>query len=374
MEKYYPSYWEKSVITKSFDFLILGAGLIGKQIALKLVKKYPKAKIGILDKFPIPYGASTRNAGFVCFGSPSELLDDLSHSKTEDVYNLVEKRYIGAQQLIKDFGSYFLDYQNNGGFETFETKVDFDQVHDKIEELNLFVKSITGKKCTYEVNDINNLGFGYFHKSFFNSLEGQINTGMLNEAIAYELSKSNVLPFYGFDATQISFSGKSCLVSDSKGLEFETKQLIVANNAFAKLLFHDIDIHPARGQVLITKPIDNLKFKGTFHSDKGFIYFRNIDNRLLIGGARNYFLQQENTFEMTNTENVIYHLNDYITKYILPNNSYEIDMQWSGIMAMGKDKLPIVKRENDSLILCVRMGGMGVALGPVLSDEVVSMC
>ena len=49
-------------------------------------------------------------------------------------------------------------------------------------------------------------------------------------------------------------------------------------------------------------------------------------------------------------------------------------MQWSGIMAMGKDKLPIVKRENDSLILCVRMGGMGVALGPVLSDEVVSMC
>jgi hypothetical protein len=48
-------------------------------------------------------------------------------------------------------------------------------------------------------------------------------------------------------------------------------------------------------------------------------------------------------------------------------------MHWSGIMAMGEEKIPIVKKVDDHLILCVRMSGMGVALGPVLSDEVADM-
>jgi len=374
MEKYYPSYWEKSVITKSFDFLILGAGLIGKQIALKLVKKYPKAKIGIIDRFPIPSGASTRNAGFICFGSPSELIDDLSRSNSEDVFNLVNKRFQGSRQLIQEFGSSSLDYQNNGGYETFENEVEFEKVNNKIHEINDAMKHVTGLNQTYGVVDIQSFGFGYYNKSFYNPLEGQINTGLLNQALAYKISNTKVLTFYGFDVTQVSNSGNACIIRADNGLEFETKQLIVANNAFAKLLFKDLDIQPARGQVLITKPIDGLNFKGTFHSDKGYIYFRNVENRLLIGGARNYFFEQENTFDMNTSDNVIDYLKQYINTFILPQKSFEVDMQWSGIMAMGKEKLPIVKRENDSLILCVRMGGMGVALGPVLSDEVVDLC
>ena len=41
----------------------------------------------------LPQGASTKNAGFACFGSLSEILDDLqSHSK-EEVLQLVKKTY-----------------------------------------------------------------------------------------------------------------------------------------------------------------------------------------------------------------------------------------------------------------------------------------
>ena len=31
----------------------------------------------------------------------------------------------------------------------------------------------------------------------------------------------------------------------------------------------------------------NLKIKGSFHYEKGYYYFRNIDNRILLGGGRN---------------------------------------------------------------------------------------
>ena len=29
----------------------------------------------------------------------------------------------------------------------------------------------------------------------------------------------------------------------------------------------------------------NLKIKGSFHYEKGYYYFRNIDNRILLGGG-----------------------------------------------------------------------------------------
>jgi hypothetical protein len=35
-------------------------------------------------------------------------------------------------------------------------------------------------------------------------------------------------------------------------------------------------VKPARAQVLITEPIDNLDVRGTFHLDCGYYYFRNI--------------------------------------------------------------------------------------------------
>ena len=77
--------------------------------------------------------------------------------------------------------------------------------------------------------------------------------------------------------------------------------LIDPTNGFAKQLLKE-DIEPARAQVLITKPIPNLKIKGTFHYQMGYYYFRNINNRILFGGGRNLDFKGENTTSFENTE------------------------------------------------------------------------
>jgi hypothetical protein len=51
-------------------------------------------KILVLEKKNLPHGASTKNAGFACFGSISEIIDDLNHIQ-EEVYQLVTKRLEG---------------------------------------------------------------------------------------------------------------------------------------------------------------------------------------------------------------------------------------------------------------------------------------
>ena len=93
------SYWELKEWFTNIDFTIVGSGIVGLNCALTLKRKYPKAKIIILEKGMLPQGASTKNAGFACFGSLSELIDDLKSHSEEEVFNLVDKRWKGLKLL-----------------------------------------------------------------------------------------------------------------------------------------------------------------------------------------------------------------------------------------------------------------------------------
>ena len=109
------------------------------------------------------------------------------------------------------------------------------------------------------------------------------------------------------------------------------EQVLVCTNAFAKTLLPDLDILPARGQILLTEPIEGLKIKGTFHYDEGFYYFRNLDNRLLLGGARNKFLNEEETFSAGYSEHVQDELERFLREIVLPGIPYQIGsaLEWN---------------------------------------------
>ena len=93
------SYWEKDTYFNNVDYLIIGAGIVGFSTSLEIKKKHPKAKILIIERGFLPTGASSKNAGFSCFGSATELVDDLSHIPEEDVWKTVEMRWQGLQNL-----------------------------------------------------------------------------------------------------------------------------------------------------------------------------------------------------------------------------------------------------------------------------------
>jgi len=163
-------------------------------------------------------------------------------------------------------------------------------------------------------------------------------------------------------------------ITTNQQLRFQTKKILLCTNAFTKQLVEDIDITPARGQVLLTSPIDNLPFKGTFHSDEGFYYFRNLGNKVLLGGARNKAFDEEASADFSLTETIQSELERYLKEVILPwTNDYTIEHRWSGIMAMGSEKMPIVKEIQPNVFCAVRMSGMGVALAPVVSQQVAEM-
>src|SRR5438045_335528 len=98
------SYWEQECIFNNIDVTIIGSGIVGLSAALRLKKFRPELKVLVLERGVIPYGASSRNAGFACFGSPSELLDDLNKNGEDEVFSLVEKRWKGLKRLRENLG------------------------------------------------------------------------------------------------------------------------------------------------------------------------------------------------------------------------------------------------------------------------------
>ena len=145
-------------------------------------------------------------------------------------------------------------------------------------------------------------------------------------------------------------------------------RLIICSNGFAKQLVNE-DVVPARAQVLITKPIPNLSLNSTFHMDKGYYYFRSINNRILLGGGRNLDVNGETTTELGTTEHIQTALRNILDEIIMPYQKIEIDYAWSGIMGIGASKQPIVKKIDDHVYLGVRMGGMGVAIGAAVGKQ-----
>ena len=105
------------------------------------------------------------------------------------------------------------------------------------------------------------------------------------------------------------------------------------------------------------------------HYDGGYFYFRNINQRILLGGGRNLALKEEQTSKFGRTSLIQNALVDLLKNVILPNYDVQIDSNWSGILGVGEQKKPLVKTLSDRIAISVRLGGMGVAIGTLIGEQ-----
>jgi len=62
-------------------------------------------------------------------------------------------------------------------------------------------------------------------------------------------------------------------------------------------------------------------------------------------------------------------LEKILNEVVLPGRSFTVEKRWSGIMAFGSSKDPIVDRISERIVVAVRSGGMGVAIGHTLGKR-----
>jgi glycine/D-amino acid oxidase-like deaminating enzyme len=356
------SYWEKKSWFSNIDFCVVGSGIVGLSCALQLRKDFPHSNILVLERGVLPNGASTKNAGFACYGSMSEILSDLEHHSQTEVLQLVRARFEGLKLLRGTLGDQSIGFKQHGGYEVFlkEDKDLFENCIEQLDFVNEVLEPVFGKNG-FEISP-NIFGFRKsLNKLIFNPNEGQIDTGLMMKSLISKARSNGIEIMTGIEVQGFS-GGKDSAIVNLKDFSFKTNQLFIATNAFAGQFFK-LDLKPARNQVMITNPISDLHIKGVFHLNKGYYYFRNINNRILLGGGRHLNLKGETTTEFGTTRPIQESLEELLKTVILPKEKCTVEMIWSGILGVGDQKSPIVKSVEDRIHCAVRLGGMGIAIG-----------
>lgn len=364
------SFWERKSFFESLDYAVIGAGIVGYTTAINLKREFPKAKVLILEKGYLPSGASSKNAGFACFGSPTEIYDDLQKSSEDQVWETISMRYHGLQELFSTLKNRDIGYQKNGSWELIEDSNSGIEVDRHfLDYLNQKCASFFKLNRIYseDKNSYKTFGFRGVKTSYFNAEEGQLDTGKLIQQLHEVATSIGILSLFGIELNQFEEESGGVILNTNIGF-FSSAKLLICTNGFASRFLPN-ELKPARAQVLVTNEIENLTFKGTFHLDRGFYYFRNIGNRILLGGGRNLDFEGETTTELESTDKIQSSLKKKLHEVILPNNEFTIDYQWAGIMGVGESKSPIIRKYGNHVAFGVRMGGMGVAIGSLVGKK-----
>lgn len=335
---------------------------MGASIALFYKEKFPDHDVIIADRGYAPYGASTRNAGFACIGSISEHLADIQKAREETVINRIERRWNGLQLLRKTIGDDNMDYIHTDGFEIFTDEKKFKQSNDQIGWMNEILEDRLGEKDVYSSTEYQ----GY--PAIKNRLEGAINSGKMMRYLHDKLSKAGVRVWWNCPVTSVK--SNQAILNDS--FDITPKKIVLAVNGFISNL-KDISVKSARGFIFITKPIKNFKWKGIFHYNEGYVYFRDLGDRLLMGGGRDQAIHEETTDQFGTNQAIKKYLTSFTENVLKVPSDFEIDMEWSGIMGMTENKEPIIKEVESNVWAAVGLSGMGIAIGMQVAKDTISV-
>ncbi|MFN3952047.1 MAG: NAD(P)/FAD-dependent oxidoreductase [Thermaurantimonas sp.] len=372
------SFWEKDSFLSESDVTLIGSGITGLLTALRIHEKYPKASITILERFPVPFGASTRNAGFACFGSPTEILSDIQVMGERKACTLLAERWSGIKELLQIVKPYDIDFKFLGGYEVFfkgEQKK-YEETCSKVSYLNELLSELAHEVFLID-DDLDELdGIKSAIGAIYTPYEGQLHSGKLVLKLIQKVHSIGVILINGVEVYQIERSAGLHLLHTSLG-ELKTKQAIVCTNGLSAALLPDLPVAPKRGQIIVTEPLTSpLEWKSNLHWDEGFYYARNIgDNRILVGGARNIDFAGESTDQIQTSDAIQNELEHVLKKYFkLPGNT-AIEYRWAGIMGFGpqNEKGYLIGKLDSEVIYGVRLSGMGIALAPIIARKITEL-
>jgi len=366
------SFWEREQWFANVDYVVVGSGIVGLHAALRLRERFSASKILVLERGMLPQGASTKNAGFACFGSLSEIAADLKTHTADEIRDLVQKRWTGLSLLREGLGDSEIDFRNYGGYELFtqDQAMEYDSTIGKMTEVNDLLRPLFAEDVFVTCDNRQRFG-GITGKLIYNKFESQIDTGKMMQSLLKKAIANNILILNRQTVTgwHETADGVTIALGD---FSFSSRKVVFATNGFASELTGGL-VRPARAQVLITAPIPDLHIKGTYHIEQGYYYFRNIGDRILLGGGRNLSFEEETTVNFGLTQIIQRKLETLLNDVILPDTPHIIEQRWSGIMGVGDSKKPIVKQISEHLYCGVRMGGMGVAIGSLTGRELADL-
>jgi len=368
------SFWETESWT-SYDVAVIGGGIVGVNTAIDIVTRHPEWRVLLLERSLLPTGASTRNAGFACVGSLSEIASDIDIMGRTAAADLVQRRLEGLTLLRSRCANADVGYVEDGGSEIF---LDDHPSLERMDEINELLSPIFSCDIFTQRNDlIASFGMSSSIRTLVHTpFEGTVHSGKLINVLWDLASRLGVQIRTGSEVVALEDQGSRVVLNvrtPHQDVQLYADRVVIATNAMIPTLARGAeipDIVPGRGQVVVTKPLTNLRLRGSFHADEGYYYFRVLGNRVLLGGGRNLDFDGERTTSHETTENIQLVLEHMLCTLILPEYpSVEIETRWAGTMAFTATKQPYVGFVSPNCLIAFGCNGMGVAMSSVVARQ-----
>lgn len=340
-----------------FDVVVVGAGIMGSSAAYYLAKR-KGLKVALIESNSVCSQTSSRNAGFVLRGIQTyyhECVKRFGREKAAYIYNFAEEN----QSLIREFAS---NSSLDIGLDDCGSYILADSI-EELEELEESYELLKSDSFDVELFREDPLDRKYYGALLTQSDFG-INPYLLTKAL---IDKGDAQLFENEHVLALHRSSRSDSVEVvGTSTSFVANTILMTTNAYSSLVdpwFENL-YTTARGQILVTQPLDKHVLDRICYANYGWVYFRQLANgRFLLGGRRQLFMDQEVGYADMVTPNVQAALEEYMKDYFPDIVGVPIDYRFSGIMAYTKDGLPVLGEHPHFERVFYALGFNGHGLG-----------
>lgn len=370
------SYWEQDLFSRKYDLIIVGAGFSGMATAFFMKEHRPDWKILVLDKAVQQRAASSRNAGLACISSLSELMEDVAEYGWDNVLRLIEWRWKGLEYIKEEFDHGKIAYKRVPSGEVFIKDAAFpsEKYLQHIDEANYKLKDILGLSY-YQLEDQLPAHIKAGEAYISHAEEGQLHPARLLKAWTEKCRSMHIEILEACEVFDYKTGPKGDYTVASEMGKICTKRILFCTNGKTIPAQSMTDLKVVSNLVLVSKPFEKLDWQANLHAESGYLYARNIGDRILVGGGRHLLDSNE---QLDPSEVQKDKLRAYLKRFACEHltnvpQQWESEFEWLGYLGTGSVKEPIMKATDNNIFVLGRLSGMGVALSSYLGKQMAKM-
>lgn len=338
------SYWldrSKGEGRKTYDAVIVGAGISGLSTAYWLNKEDPSLKIAIIEKSRLAFGASGRNAGFITCGSVehfNRMINKHGLEQATEIWRFAQTNLkLLKEEILQDHAAE-TGFEQNGAYSLAAQENEFEElkkVSEMMGTLDIRTEVLKSSEVEKRAGAVNFAGGIKY-----------LDDASVNPVRLVERMRSRVKAdlFESTEAFKIEEGDGGTRVLKTDRGDFEAPMILLNLNGYSASLhpwFKD-KIYATRGQCLMMEAVPRF-MDAPCYANFYLDYFRQIPTgELLIGGFRQIEKESEVGYSDHITEPIQEALHHFVVTHLPQFKNAKVTHRWSGVMGFARDGEPMV--------------------------------
>ena len=356
------------------DVVVIGSGYTGLSAARGLAQR--GARVVVLEKETLGWGASSRNGGQVLTGlklGPSKLIQTVGLERAKELYAASLASIESLEKLIAD-EHIDCGYARAGHIKAAWKPKHFD--HFKHEQEVLAREFDHPVRLLDRTEQQGELGSDYYHGLLVDERSGALHPAQYARGLAQAAYNSGAALFEKMPALKIERQGTGFKIGTPGGA-LEAKDVLVATNGYTDAAAPEIRkrVFPLGSYIIATEPLAGdlaarlIPQRRVVFDSKNYLYYFRLssDNRVLFGGRADY---KPATPESTRASAAI--LQRGLIDVFPQLKDVQIEYAWSGNVCFTLDRFPRAGR-HDGIYYALGYGGHGVATATYLGAQMANV-